>query len=523
MSDSWNPYGEIAVARSQLLALIRHAGAEVGTPDADLLGRFVSAGDQTAFAELVRRYARLVWGQCRNLLSNEADADDAFQATFLALAKSATSVRDTDRLGPWLHAVAHRVCLNARRAAARRTKRERTSAVPEGSRPVADSAWDAAAAAVHEEVNRLPEAQRVAFVLCGLEGIAPTAAAERLGLPWGTFSSRLSRAKQRLLERLAARGIGAAVAVGAVGAGVVPASAAVARAITLGFKGASIPASVLSLLPGVVVMGVSRGKLLAVLAMAVAGVAGLLCPAGGGPGVPVAFAAPVPKGAAVVKGRKLDELWKMLARNEADSSRALLEFTARPKAEVVAFLAGQLKPLKLTEERAKQLIADLGSEKEEVAKAALEETHYFDLRLGVTLEDAMAGIPEGVHRQRVLAALTHGELDTYAWCTLALRFPGRNPANAKWKFPPNVNAVEMPNKPPGFKTFLDGRNIAMAVTETVAELSVPPWTQATRGVMLLEHLGTPDAVKALEAMATGHADAGPTVAAKDALERLKKK
>jgi hypothetical protein len=258
--------------------------------------------------------------------------------------------------------------------------------------------------------------------------------------------------------------------------------------------------------------------------MAVVGLAGLLAPTGGGPGVPVAQAAPIPKESPVVKGKKLEELWAMLlAQDEAVASRALLEMSARPKAEVVAFVAGKLKPLKLTEERALKLIADLGSDNDDVAKAALEEAHYFDLRLGVTLEAALAGIPEGVHRQRVLAALTQGGLDTYAWCTLALRFPGRDPANARWKFPPNVNIVEMPNKPAAFKTFADGRNLSMAVTETVAELQTPRWAQATRGVMLLEHLATPEAVRALAAMATGHEDAAPTVAAKEALARAKKK
>ena len=512
------------MARSQLLALIRHAGAEVGTADADLLGRFVAAGDQTAFAELVRRYARLVWGQCRNLLSNEADADDAFQATFLSLAKSAKSVRDTDRLGPWLHAVAHRVCLNARRAAARRTKRERISAVPEGSRPVADSAWDAAAAAVHEEVNRLPEAQRVAFVLCCLEGIAPTAAAERLGLPWGTFSSQLSRAKQRLLDRLTARGIGAAVAVGAIGVGAVPASAAVVRAITLGSKGASVPASVLSLRPGVVFMGVSRGKLVAVLAMAVAGVAGLLLPTGGGPGVPVAFAAPVPKEAPAVKGKKLEELWKMLlAQDEATASRALLEMSARPKADVVAFVAGKLKPLKLTEERATKLVADLGDEKEAVAKAAFDELQYFDPRLVLDVGVMLKPLPDDIHRQRLVGLLIGTTLDAYAGCKIeyasaaSLRAGNGEDACANF-FIEDPRKVRPGGGPAKYST---------GVAETVAELSRwrwhKEWGRATRGVMLLEHLATPDAVKALEAMAAGHEDAGPTVAAKEALERLKKK
>ena len=108
------------MGRSALIAVIRHAGTESGEADAVLLGRFAASADHPAFAELVRRYARLVWGRCRSSLPCEADADDAFQATFLALAKHARNVRDPNRLGPWLHAVAGRVCQNACRAATRR-------------------------------------------------------------------------------------------------------------------------------------------------------------------------------------------------------------------------------------------------------------------------------------------------------------------------------------------------------------------------------------------------------------------
>lgn len=302
MSTFVNRWGT-AVARSQLLALIRHAGSEPDEPDAHLLCRFVATRDPAAFADLVRRYARLVWTLCRALLPSEADADDAFQATFLALAESAKSVRDPDRLGPWLHAVAHRVCLNARRTAARRTRRERASAAQEGTRPVADSAWNTAAAAVHEEVGRLPNALRVAFVLCCLEGKAPSAAAAELGVPDGTFSARLSRAKRRLLERLAERGIGAAVAVGVAGSWAAPTAAAVERAVTLGSRRATVPVSVSSLVSGVAPMGMLRVKA-AVLTLALLPLAVLVFPGGGTVG-PEARAQPA-KPAGEAKPPKLD-------------------------------------------------------------------------------------------------------------------------------------------------------------------------------------------------------------------------
>src|SRR5947208_14607274 len=84
-------------------------------PDGELLGRFLAARDEPAFAAIVRRHGPLVWGVCRNLSPTEADAEDAFQATFLALFRAAGKVRTPNALGAWLHRVAGRVCKNALR------------------------------------------------------------------------------------------------------------------------------------------------------------------------------------------------------------------------------------------------------------------------------------------------------------------------------------------------------------------------------------------------------------------------
>ncbi len=254
--------------RTRFQSLLKQV-ARPTEPDAALLRRFADGRDDAAFAELVRRYGRLVWGQCRHLLPSEADADDAFQATFVALAKSAAKIRDTNKLGPWLHGVAYRVCRNARRVAARRIKRERGSATAEAARPVADSAWDAALAAVHDELHQLPETLRVPFVLCCLEGKGTTEAAEQLGLKLGTFSARLTRAKQALLDRLSARGLSAGVLAAAAitgGAASAPAQVlnrAVELATALAAGSVAIPANILSLTHGVLGMGTLNGKLMA--------------------------------------------------------------------------------------------------------------------------------------------------------------------------------------------------------------------------------------------------------------------
>jgi RNA polymerase sigma factor (sigma-70 family) len=201
--------------------------AEAITPDADLLARYTRDRDHPAFEELVRRHGPLVWAVCRHLLPHHADAEDAFQAVFLALVRSAPAIRDGRTVPAWLHAVAVRVATRARREFARRRARERAAAVPEADRPVPDAAWEGLVAAVHEEVQRLPAAERTAFVLCDLQGVSQPDAAARLGWPLGSVSGRLCKARQRLLDRLAARGVAPAAVVGvgltAGAAGAVPA------------------------------------------------------------------------------------------------------------------------------------------------------------------------------------------------------------------------------------------------------------------------------------------------------------
>src|SRR5262245_47532584 len=77
--------------------------------DADLLTRFLDQHDEAAFETLVRRHGPLVLAACRAALRNAADADDAFQATFLVLVRRAGAIRDRSALGGWLYRVAYRV------------------------------------------------------------------------------------------------------------------------------------------------------------------------------------------------------------------------------------------------------------------------------------------------------------------------------------------------------------------------------------------------------------------------------
>ncbi len=314
------------VRRSRLPSVARQLLAEI--PDADLLERYVERQADDAFAQLVTRYSRLVWGQCRNLLPNDADADDAFQATFLTLARSAKSIRAGAPLGPWLHGVAYRVCMNARRAMQRRAKREKACAIPEADRPVADSTWEAAFAAVSEEVQKLPESQRTAFVLCCIEGRATTEAAASLGQKLGTFSARLTRAKQTLLERLAKRGVGAAVLAlgGVTGTVSVAPAALVERTLALIPPGVIVPSSVTALMHGVTGMMMFRFKLLAAGVMVATGL-GLSVGAGWSnsataqvPGAPLATKAAPQKGDGLIENLKadLEKAKAELAKAEAE-------------------------------------------------------------------------------------------------------------------------------------------------------------------------------------------------------------
>lgn len=490
------------MARSSLLAVIRHAGA-CHALDADLLHQFVDTGDQTAFAELVRRHARLVWGLCRNLLQTEADADDAFQATFLTLARSARSIRDAARLGPWLHGVAFRVCQKARRAAARRTARERVSAVREAVDPVADSTWGTAAAAVHEEVSRLPESLRVTVVLCVLEGVAPTVAAEHLGLKWGTFAARLSRAKQRLLDRLSARGIGAAVAVGLVSDSRPASAAVVARAIALVSANSSAPAAVQSLVLGVCAMSFTRRTLSMVLVLAAVGVAALVVSGDGGTTMPRASAAPVPTDKEAKK-KELEGLWDDLSKDEPSSSNAVLKLFKQPE-HAVLFLKAKLQPLKLDAERCNQLLKDLGSEDEKTWKAAWDEFDYLDPRLAIDLPTLMKQVTENPARSRMVEVCSAHQADSLAGQAIQIRPVG----NDGYNFSANNGSWWAEHK-----------------IERIGNGSWNPkksWTRAARGVAILEQIGTPDAIKVLEQLADGHVEAMPTKAAVESLTRLKKK
>jgi RNA polymerase sigma factor (sigma-70 family) len=189
-----------------LRQLERAAGAP--TPDAELLARFAASRDAEAFAELVRRHGPLVLGVCRRVTGHPQDAEDAFQATFLVLAKKAGALRNPALLGNWLYGVAFRVASRAKRAAGRRRAWEVTvSVLPEPPAPASVPALPELASVLDQELAALPACYRDAVVLCDVRGVSREAAAAVLGIPEGTLSSRLANGRKKLAARLTKRGV----------------------------------------------------------------------------------------------------------------------------------------------------------------------------------------------------------------------------------------------------------------------------------------------------------------------------
>ncbi len=175
--------------------------------DGQLLERFLQRHDHAAFEQLVRVHGPLVYGVCQRILMNHHDAEEAFQATFLVLARKAKSLTGRPSVAGWLHEAAQRTALNARRLRAQRRVREQAvQTVPEPAAKSRDQ-WPEIAPLLDQELSRLPEKYRVPILLCDLEGKSQDAAAAELGCSRGTLSSRLVRARALLQQRLSRLGV----------------------------------------------------------------------------------------------------------------------------------------------------------------------------------------------------------------------------------------------------------------------------------------------------------------------------
>jgi RNA polymerase sigma factor (sigma-70 family) len=205
---------------------------QTGMTDAQLLSRFVEFHDEAAVAALMRRHGPMVWGVCRRLLRHH-DAEDAFQAAFLALVRKAASIAPREMVANWLFGVANKIAKKARAMQAkRRTKERQEATMLEAQAPESDIRNDLQRL-LDQELSRLPAKYRIAILLCDLEGKTRKEAAVQLGLPEGTLAGHLTRGRAMLAKRLTRRGIELS-------------GAALTIVLTQTAASATVPASVMS-------------------------------------------------------------------------------------------------------------------------------------------------------------------------------------------------------------------------------------------------------------------------------------
>ncbi|MCI0685400.1 MAG: sigma-70 family RNA polymerase sigma factor, partial [Gemmataceae bacterium] len=264
---------------SHALGYLRHLAAPADTSrlDAELIERFVAAHDGAAFARLVERHGPLVLGVCRRVLHNHHDAEDAFQATFLVLARKARHIRQRNALAGWLYKVAYHLAVKLRASVERRRQAEgQPSARPA---PAEDQiTWGDLRMVLDEELERLPEKYRAPLLLCCLAGRTRDEAAEQLGWTLGALKMRLERGRQLLRTRLARRGLTVSAALLAMAlaqhATASPAPAALATAtvkaallFAAGKTPATLSAQAISLAGFGLSAGASKAKLLGAAAV----------------------------------------------------------------------------------------------------------------------------------------------------------------------------------------------------------------------------------------------------------------
>jgi RNA polymerase sigma factor (sigma-70 family) len=194
---------------SELLSgFLRHFRRQVAlrdtgeVTDRDLLQRFAHGRDGDAFTALVHRYGPLVLGVCRRVLRQGPDAEDAFQATFLVLARKAGSVGRPERLGNWLYGVALRTAQKARAEVARRRARQQQVTDMPTSQLDREADREELRQVLDDEVQRLPDKFRAPLLLCYLQGMTREEAAARLGWSAGAVKGMLERGREVLRSRL---------------------------------------------------------------------------------------------------------------------------------------------------------------------------------------------------------------------------------------------------------------------------------------------------------------------------------
>jgi RNA polymerase sigma factor (sigma-70 family) len=203
------------MSRTQLEPIVRYLrrmtqSESAGVPDQELLARFVNDEDEAAFELLLWRHAAMVLGVCRRVLRDSHTAEDAFQATFLTLARKAETIGKRELVSGWLYKVAYRAALRSKKTnkplAAFSTLPDSQVLVSHREVP-SEASYHEIRHILDEEVTRLPNKYRTSIILCYLQGKTYEEAAQHLGCPKGTVSIRLTRAREMLRTRLTRRGV----------------------------------------------------------------------------------------------------------------------------------------------------------------------------------------------------------------------------------------------------------------------------------------------------------------------------
>ena len=207
-----------AVLFKQIDRLYRD-GTFTAQSDGQLLDRYLSYRDEGAFEAIVNLHGPMVFSLCRRFLQDPRDIEDAFQATFLILARKAGSIRQREVLSSWLYGVAYRIAVRARSELLRRRSVETGVPLLDDLADFASRDVDEIGPVLDQELSRLPEKYRAPIVLCYLKEQTHDQAAAELRWPVGTVRSRLARGRELLKQRLTRRGCSPATAMLGVGPG----------------------------------------------------------------------------------------------------------------------------------------------------------------------------------------------------------------------------------------------------------------------------------------------------------------
>jgi RNA polymerase sigma factor (sigma-70 family) len=288
------------MAGSQLQLILHqlHTSGGVSVPDRDLLERFVGGHDEAAFHALVERHGPMVLRVCRSVLRHAQDAEDAFQGTFLVLARKAASLRCPETLACWLHGVARRVAGNLKATLLRRPSGAVALEPVAREDPVATVSGSETCAAIDEELARLGQAYRAPLLLCCLGGLTREQAARQLGWSLATLKRRLARGRRLLRARLQRRGLALGTALIAPLPAGLAASTARTAFLTAGGAKAGAVVRLKTILGLVLVLGILAGGGLATIGSRDP----LPSPIHTKPAPRVAVRAPLPEGALVRLG-----------------------------------------------------------------------------------------------------------------------------------------------------------------------------------------------------------------------------